>query len=210
MVRGSPQEDELPANLRALYEELWAPIGQALPSPTKRIIISPDGQLNFISFATLLNKDNQFLAKHTMCNMLRAAAIFCVSLSHQQQTSCAVCQSGFWFRSTAILAKADRRSADAGPVRGSKKGISRDWSFESLKGTQKESDELTRNLLAGVGRLSDFTGKAATKEALLKIHSPYILHLATHGFFAKEDPTATQSNQSVVERSAERFQFKVF
>ena len=40
---------------------------------------------------------------------------------------------------------------------------------------------------------TDFTAKEATKEALLKIHSPYILHLATHGFFAKEDPTATQT-----------------
>ena len=38
----------------------------------------------------------------------------------------------------------------------------------------------------------DFTAKEATKEALLKIHSPYILHLATHGFFAKEDSTATR------------------
>ena len=59
LVRGSPQEEELSANLQALYEALWAPIDQALPSQTKRIIITPDGQLNFISFATLLNKDNQ-------------------------------------------------------------------------------------------------------------------------------------------------------
>jgi hypothetical protein len=40
---------------------------------------------------------------------------------------------------------------------------------------------------------TDFVAKEATKEALLKIRSPYILHLATHGFFAKEDPTATQA-----------------
>ena len=63
LVRGSPEEEELSANLQALYEALWAPIGQALPSQTKRIIISPDGQLNFISFATLLTKDKQFLAQ---------------------------------------------------------------------------------------------------------------------------------------------------
>ena len=64
LVRGSPEEEELSAELQALYETLWAPIGQALPSQTKRIIISPDGQLNFISFATLLSKDNQFLAEY--------------------------------------------------------------------------------------------------------------------------------------------------
>jgi hypothetical protein len=33
---------------------------------------------------------------------------------------------------------------------------------------------------------TDFTAEKATKEALLNIRSPYILHLATHGFFAKE------------------------
>jgi hypothetical protein len=36
LVRGSPEEDELSANLQALYETLWAPIGQVLPSQTKR------------------------------------------------------------------------------------------------------------------------------------------------------------------------------
>src|SRR5271165_4478360 len=59
----TPQEEELSENLQSLYEALWAPIGQALPSQTKRIIISPDGQLNFISFATLLTKDKQFMAQ---------------------------------------------------------------------------------------------------------------------------------------------------
>jgi tetratricopeptide (TPR) repeat protein len=53
LVRDSREEDELSENLQKLYEVLWEPIGQALPSQTKRIIISPDGELNFISFATL-------------------------------------------------------------------------------------------------------------------------------------------------------------
>jgi len=55
---------------------------------------------------------------------------------------------------------------------------------ESLTGTQKESDELVKKFDGWGWTPTDFTAK----EALLKIHSPYILHLATHGFFAKEDP----------------------
>ena len=96
LVRQPSDDDQLEANLTALYRELWAPIEQALPSQIKRLIISPDGQLNFISFATLLNKDKQFLAQRY--------------------------------------------------------------------GVQYVAS----------GR---------------EIHSPYVLHLATHGFFAKEDPT---------------------
>jgi CHAT domain-containing protein len=63
------------------------------------------------------------------------------------------------------------------------KGDIEDWSFASLEGTQKESDELTKAFTGWGWTASDFTAKEATKEALLKIHSPYILHLATHGFF---------------------------
>jgi hypothetical protein len=45
---------------------------------------------------------------------------------------------------------------------------------------------------------TDFTKKEATKKALLQIHSPYILHLATHGFFAKEDPNSAQSKSETL------------
>jgi hypothetical protein len=99
----------------------------------------------------------------------------------------------FGLASTAMLAKADNRSSDPGSVRGSEKREIEDWSFKSLDGTQKERDELIKQFAGWGWTLSDFTKKKATKEALLKIHSPYILHLATHGFFAKEDPTTAQT-----------------
>src|SRR5271165_352760 len=92
-----------------------------------------------------------------------------------------------------MLAKADHRSADAAAVRGSEKRDIEDWSFESLTGTQKESDELIKKFIGWGWTPSDFIKKEATKEALLKIYSPYILHLATHGFFAKEDPATVQT-----------------
>lgn len=34
-----------------------------MPSDAKRVIISPDGQLNFVSFATLLDSEERFLAE---------------------------------------------------------------------------------------------------------------------------------------------------
>jgi CHAT domain-containing protein len=89
-----------------------------------------------------------------------------------------------------MLAKADNGS---GSIRGSEKRDVEDWSFESLTGTQKESDELIKKFIGWGWTPTDFTAKEATKEALLKIHSPYILHLATHGFFAKEDPTSAKT-----------------
>jgi tetratricopeptide (TPR) repeat protein len=194
LVRGSPQEDELSANLQALYEALWAPIGQALPSQTKRIIISPDGELNFISFATLLTKNQHFLAERYSVQYVSSGR----DLLREVRPSTAkevvlFANPDFNLGSTAMLAMADNRSADAGAVRGSEKRDIEDWSFGSLTGTQKESDELIKKFIGWGWTPTDFTAKEATKEALVKIRSPYILHLATHGFFAKEDPTAAQT-----------------
>ena len=193
LVRGLPPEDELSANLETLYEALWAPIDQALPSQTKRIIISPDGELNFISFATLLTKDQQFLAQtydfqyvatgRDLLRELRPSTARDVVLFANPE---------FDLTSTTILTTADNGSSNADSIRGSEKREIEDRSFASLKGTQKESDELIKKFAGWGWAPRDFTAKKATKEALLKIHSPYILHLATHGFFAKEDPTATE------------------
>ena len=192
LVRRSAQDDELSANLRALLEALWAPIGQALPSQIKRIIISPDGQLNFISFATLLDKEKQFLAQTFTIQYVTSGR----DLLYQVKPSTAkqvVLFANPDFNLGAMLAKAEDRSADAGSIRGSERREIADWSFGSLEGTQRESDELIKEFVDWGWTPTAFTAKEATKEALLKIHAPYILHLATHGFFAKEDPAAAKT-----------------
>ena len=196
LVRDSREEDELSENLQKLYEVLWEPIGQALPSQTKRIIISPDGELNFISFATLLTKDKQFLAQTYNVQYVASGR----DLLREPKPSTAkevvlFANPDFGLASTPRLTKAEDRSSDGASksIRGSEKREIEDWSFGSLEGTQKESDELIKKFAGWGWTPIEFTAKEATKEALLKIHSPYILHLATHGFFAKEDPTTAQT-----------------
>ena len=128
LVRGSPEEDELSANLQALYEALWEPIGQVLPSQTKRIIISPDGELNFISFATLLTKDKQFLAQRYDVQYVASGRDLLRELKPSTAKEVVLfANPDFGLGSTAMLAKADNRSADAGSSRfvAAKKGISK-------------------------------------------------------------------------------------
>jgi hypothetical protein len=76
-----------------------------------------------------------------------------------------------------------------------------------LDGTQKERDELIKEFAGWGWTPIDFTAKEATKEALLKIHSPCILHLATHGFFAKEDPTRTEPDPSMGRQGVTKSKF---
>jgi len=197
LVRGSSQEDELSANLQALFEALWAPIGRALPSQTKRVIISPDVELNFISFATLLTKDKQFLAEKYDVQYVASGRDLLRELKPSTAKEVVLfANPDFGLSSTTMLAKADDDPSGAGSklIRGTEKRDIEDWSFENLAGTQEESDELNKKFAGWGWTLTNFTKEKATKEALLKIHSPYILHLATHGFFAKEDPSATQTD----------------
>jgi tetratricopeptide (TPR) repeat protein len=66
-VRGKTDETTLHSVLRTLYDQVWAPIEEALPAGTKRVILSPDGELNFISFAILLSAADDFLIeKHSI------------------------------------------------------------------------------------------------------------------------------------------------
>jgi tetratricopeptide (TPR) repeat protein len=194
LVRGSPEEDELSANLQALSEALWTPIGQALPSQAKKIIISPDGELNFISFATLLSKDKQVLAEKYDFQYVASGRDLLRGIKPSTAKEVVLfANPNFDLTSAPMLANTDNHSAEAGSIRGSERGDIDDWSFESLEGTQKESDELIKKFTDWHWKPNEFTKKKATKDALLKVHSPYILHLATHGFFAKEDPTSTQT-----------------
>ena len=60
-VRGETDESTLHLVLRTLHDQVWVPIEKTLPADGKTIILSPDGELNFISFATLLTASDEFL-----------------------------------------------------------------------------------------------------------------------------------------------------
>ena len=62
-ARGETDRTKLHTDLRELHDRLWLPVERALQRPYKRVIISPDGALNFVSFATLLTQDDHFLAE---------------------------------------------------------------------------------------------------------------------------------------------------
>jgi tetratricopeptide (TPR) repeat protein len=115
LVRGSPEEEELSANLQALYEALWAPIGQALPNQTNRIIISPDGEVNFISFATLLTKDRQFLAQAYSVQYVASGRDLLRELKPLTAKEVVLfANPDFSLASTPMLAKAEDRSSNGG------------------------------------------------------------------------------------------------
>ncbi len=62
-VRGKTDEATLNSVLKALDNQVWAPIEKALPAGTTTVIVSPDAELSFVSFATLVGPDDKFVSE---------------------------------------------------------------------------------------------------------------------------------------------------
>ena len=183
---------EMAAILRKIYCEVWEPVAQAFPVGANRVIISPDGQLNFLSFATLLDPENGFVAEKYSIQYVTSGRDL---LRETQPTLSkqAIVMANPNFDMHIQLASSDLPSENFGVLRGMEKREIADLSFRQLEGTQKESAQLLFKFEHWGWQAKSFTGPDASKRALFNLHSPYILHLATHGFFEPEESSSEEN-----------------
>jgi CHAT domain-containing protein len=190
-ARGT-DDKEVIAKLRTLYDSVFAPLEQILPAQTLRMIVCPDGQLNFLSFATLLDLQNRFLAENYTVEYVASGRDLLSQIQATANSNVVVfADPDFDLAGSKMTAQIDPPSPSVrgDNFRGGEQRDLTEYTFSPLQGTQQESDELTKKFREWDWQVAAFTGQQATKEALLKqVHSPYILHLATHGFFDREPP----------------------
>jgi tetratricopeptide (TPR) repeat protein len=179
-ARGKTDEATLSNVLRALHTQIWLPIEKALPAGTKTVVISPDAELSFVSFATLVGPDDKFLAEKYSIRYVASGRdlLQYTKASGNPQT--------------AVYANPDFDSKTASPDsnRGSAVALRslemRDLQsilFLPLPGTEAEAAALETR----AGKSAKvFLGPNATEAELRQINAPHVLHLATHGFFLPE------------------------
>jgi CHAT domain-containing protein len=195
LVRRSSEDEELSRNLSAIYSSVWEPVEHALSQEITRLIISPDGQLNFLGFSTLLTPDKRFLAEKFIVQYAASGRDLLRDSKPAQNNDVLVfANPDFQLNDSRMLARADNQSLQNGPgrLRGPEKRDMEDLSFPALAGTQAECDQLAAKFKGWNWKTTDLSGAAASKEALLNAHSPYILHLATHGFFEQGPKTESK------------------
>jgi tetratricopeptide (TPR) repeat protein len=214
LVRDASDPGALSETLETLYGQLWAPIARTLALEVKRVIISPDGQLNFVSFATLLDSEERFLAEKYTVQYVASGRDLLRGVQPATRTAAIVfANPDFILHSrnpTVAQADGSASSVTAGNLRGNEKRGIEDLTFGALEGTQKECDRLVNVFQGWHWQVASFTGQDATKAALLQVHSPYILHLATHGFFQPSDQPDTESpaqQPAGLERSVTKSKF---
>ncbi len=142
--------------LRELHNKIWYPLEEALPSDTTTVFLSPDSELSFVSFATLLGEDDQFLGQRY--DLLYVAS------------------------GRDLLRNISTESSQEAVLFGDP--VFADRSLEPLPFTRWECQELGTMFKALPGwNVKEFLGERASEAQVKAIRRPSHLHIATHGYF---------------------------
>jgi CHAT domain-containing protein len=184
-VRGKTDVLTLRNSLRGLHDLLWAPLVPELSPSTRELILCPEGALNFISFATLLDPADEFVAAKYSLRYVASGR----DLLRPPKTAGAreaVVMGNPLFTEQPGPAAADRGGFVADELEGLL-----NLSLPPLPASGDEAANVAAQCEKAGCHAVMLTGKNASEAALRAVDSPYVLHLATHGFFlASKAPLA--------------------
>jgi len=177
-VRKRVHEMALAEVLHGLDDSLSQPVQAVLPSGIHRLIISPDGNLNFVSFATLLDGGNHFLADDFEIDYVSSGRDLLQQSGLMPMT-----------RKLVVFANPDYGHPPDSPVgkARSRTVASEDDLLPALPGTEREAIFLQQEAKRDGLDVQVYRGSDASKANLARQDSPYILHLATHGLYLSPD-----------------------
>ncbi len=148
---------------------------------SRRIFLSPDGALNLVPFAALVDKSGHYLVRNYEFSYLTSGRDLLRLQAPRQGSRSAMVVANPDFGESASLGAEGSRGIKLKyqPASGSGSSILSNAFFPSLPGTADEA----KALKAMLPDVTVLTGAQATEAALKQADSPRILHIATHGFF---------------------------
>jgi CHAT domain-containing protein len=162
--------------LTELYNLLFLPLQDILGSRT-RLFVSPDGELSKVPFAALRTPDGHYLVEQLAVSFVSSGRDLLRDESGEDTTMDLLLVANPAFDNREV---SQRMALSEDAVRAD------DYAerFEPLPGTAEEA-QLIPPFLTGMKQV--LQGKEATESAVRSIKSPKVLHLATHGFFLKDE-----------------------
>lgn len=173
-----PDRDAL-APARALHDLVMKPLGSAF-GDKRHVFVAPDGALSAVPFAALADANGFLLEKYDFTYLTSGRELLRFGVE-SPATGPVVAFANPEFG-------APEGQANAKVSSGATK-LSR-VVFEPLPGTQAEADELRRLFPEAVVR----TGADASEAEVKRVKRPFVLHLATHGYFLPTQSLATLRN----------------
>jgi tetratricopeptide (TPR) repeat protein/CHAT domain-containing protein len=172
----------LEETLRGLFDQIWAPVQKVLPDQTRTVIISPDAQLNFISFATLLTSKDRFLAEDYDIQYVSSGRDLLHDIKLAPNSQLIAFGNPDFSLNTLAAKKEAPMAVPKIALRGKTRQTLEELDLPALPGTKAECALLAERAKQWKWPCSHFLAADATEAELRKIQSPHILHLATHGF----------------------------
>jgi CHAT domain-containing protein len=194
-----PKRDDVRELARTTDEMVMRPI-RALIGDASQLLISPDGELNLIPFAALIDEDGRyFVERYSLTYLTSGRDLLRMRVARESKSKPVVMANPAFGESgaeslaktksptTSVASNNKRRSIKTG------KDLSEAY-FAPLGGTLEEA----RTIQSLFPEATLLTGEQATESALKAVAAPRILHVATHGFFLTDagdaPPAATRGN----------------
>ncbi|MDB9312253.1 CHAT domain-containing protein, partial [Spirulina sp. CS-785/01] len=159
---------------RNLDQLLMQPIRAKLGN-TQKLLLSPDGQLNLIPFAALVDENNQYLVQNYHITYLTTGRdlIRLTASSDSKNPPLIVADPDYDNpgQTRTATRSSNSRSTDIANLQ-----------FSDLPGTAAEAEAIQQLL----PQATILTETEATENTIKQTPSPNILHIATHGFFLED------------------------
>lgn len=177
----NPASDQVGNLGSALYALTFAKIAPQL-GDTKDILIAPDGTLNLVPFAALVDEQKAYLIqRYTFTYLTSGRDLLRLSVKTKPQSGSIIFADP---RFDAPSEKATDKTDDKATDRGSRSVDLSTITWPQLPGTRQEAEQVVKTMK----KFKLYAGEEATESQLKQLHGPRILHLATHGFFLRDKP----------------------
>jgi CHAT domain-containing protein len=183
----SPTSADFKAIGRELDEKVMRPV-RALLGNTKTVLLSPEGLLNVVPFAALVDERGKFLVDSVELTYLTSGR----DLLRLQQAPARAKSMTLIVANPAF----GRPSEGKSPGEASRAAPLGGAVFQPLPGTAKEGKAL--RAIFGDGRAQLIVDSEATEDLLKRVEAPKILHIATHGFFLGDRTRAADGARALV------------
>jgi CHAT domain-containing protein/Tfp pilus assembly protein PilF len=182
----NPKRGDVKRLARAVDAKVFQPLRPLLGDLT-RLLISPDGQLNLIPFAALVDERGRYLIERYSISYLTSGRdLLRLELARDSRSGPLVVAAPEFGKRGSVEAAHNDEASQEEPKKQvqeeSARSAFKEFYFTPLLHAAREGEAL-HALLPDATLL---TKHQATKAALNQVRGPKLLHIATHGFFLKD------------------------
>ena len=204
--RDLPRERILKAEAKSLYKLLLKPIEKEIKGK-KHLYISPDGNLNLIPFEVLITSEGKYLMEDYTITYIAAGRdimrFMDETVAKGDPLIMADPDYDMGLKEKTQVVKAMGVIETRGPAPATRDA--KDLRFKRLPDTKQEADAIEKCLGESQNiNVRNYQDKQALEEVLMIVKQPKILHLATHGYFLKDEEVKHQPKMGFIFQERER------